>query len=77
MSYTAYLSFSVQIIFMFFINYELKFKYPPQQDEGKGNRDKAPGGKNLAPDGDVWLPSYSGHFPLGEKRNRSIRQKAL
>jgi hypothetical protein len=40
-----------------------------------GNRDKAPGDKNLASDGSLWSPSYSSQFHLGEKPQIAIRQK--
>jgi hypothetical protein len=51
MLYTSYLFLLVQIIHPFYINHVLKSKYPPQEDESMGNRDKAPGNENLASDG--------------------------
>jgi len=77
MSYTSYLLLSVQIINTFCINHALKFKYAPQQNEGMGNRDKAPGNENLTQDGGLWSPSHSSHFTLGEKPKIALRQKVL
>ena len=77
MSYTSYLFLSAQIIHTFCINHALKFKYPPQQDEDMGNRDKAPGKENLEEDGGLWSPSHFSHFHLEEKPKIAIRQKVL